>query len=1199
MDRDRNLLFGVLGVQLRKVTPAQLVDAAGAWATDPSRDLGSRLVEAGVLTERDRQLIDRFVEDAVEAYGGNPAATLVALGGEEQVYETFQGSVVRTAKGWESSVPPETFPRAEEDLDAEVRIHEIPGRYREKSEHGRGAMGRVLLVYDEALGREIVLKELLPLPAGASVEQPSPVRKSTHLVARFLREARTTGRLEHPSIVPVYELGQRQDGTLYYTMKLVRGRTLQDALQKAGPLRRRLELLSHFVDLCQALAYAHSRGVVHRDLKPQNVMVGEFGETVVIDWGLAKVKGIRDVSDEELEKTVLSSKLRTGGEGADTLAGDVLGTPAYMSPEQARGEIDRIDERSDVYSLGVILYVLLTGRLPFSEGSISDVLAKVVNEAPPSARTLEPAAPAELAAICARAMEKDPARRYQSAKELAEDVERFQSGALVHSYQYTTGYLVRRFVSRHKAILSTATAGVLVAVALSVFYVVTLGIANDDLRRSLHQANMFLADSRIAGGQYDVAMRALEAVPPDLRNWEWGWMQYRCRSRVWATLASRSGSGHSVSFSGDGGRVVTTSWDQVAKIWDAESGKELVTLAGHSGQVLSASFSGDGCRVVTASMDGTAKIWDAESGQELATLAGHSGEWTSASFTGDGCRVVTASADRTAKIWDAESGKELATLAGDPKRISTPSLSWDGRRAFNVSSDGTAKIWDAESGQELATLAGHSGNMLFASFSRDGRRVVTTARGDGTAKIWDAESGQELATLAGHSGEWTSASFSGDGRRVVTGSSDGTAKIWDAASGKELATLIGHSGQVSCASFSGDGRRVLTVTYDDRTVKVWDAESGKELATLAGQSGQIFSASFSTDGRRVLTVSYDDGTAKIWVTESEQEFKALAGPSAHAISYASFSGDGRRALIVCEDMPEKIWDAESGQELATLAGHSGRVVSASFSGDGRRVVTLDFSPTIATIWDAESGKELAALSGRMHSASMSRDGRRVLTTTLPSGTVKILDAESGKELATLASPVSEGFSAFSGDGRRVVTLDITGTFATIWDAESGKVLARCAYQSSARLYACSVWFSGDGQRVVTSFSDGTAKIWDAGSGKELATLAGHSGEVRSASFSGDGRRVLTVSRDRTAKIWDAESGKELATLTGHAGGMLAASFSGDGRRVLTISADGTLQTLTAMPWRTEDMPGDDTMTLDQRLELWNRERIKAAGESAK
>lgn len=350
MDRDRNLLFGILGVQLRKFTPAQLIDAAAGWVADPSRDLAARLVEAGVIGEKDRKLLLELVEHAVYAHGGDASATLDAFGGEQQLAQSFHGAIVLTEDGTVSlstafMEPPDAA------ASSNPGVPETPGRYKHISEHARGGMGRVLLVHDHHLNREVALKELLPATGnGKTPDAPSPVRVSVPFMARFLQEAQITGQLEHPSIVPVYELGHRMDGTLYYTMKLVRGRTLSKAIKEAPAFNDRLKLIPHFLDLCQAIAYAHSRGIIHRDLKPANVMVGDFGETVVLDWGLAKAKNKLDVHADGLAETIRALNVAGGPvEMAKTSYGQAMGTPAYMPPEQARGDIHAIDERSDVY----------------------------------------------------------------------------------------------------------------------------------------------------------------------------------------------------------------------------------------------------------------------------------------------------------------------------------------------------------------------------------------------------------------------------------------------------------------------------------------------------------------------------------------------------------------------------------------------------------------------------------------------------------------------------------------------------------------------------------------------------------------------------------------------------------------------------------------------------------------------------------
>lgn len=475
MDRDWNLLFGILAVRLQKISPAQLVDAAARWIENPQRDMPDWLAEANAIQEDDRHAITRLVNDAVAANNGDASATLALFGGEDQIYECYRGTVVLSpSRGVRSATPPES---SEFDVAAVPAVEESPGRYNHVSEYARGGMGRVLLVEDKHLGRKVAWKELL-LPT-ADPSEPSTVRMSMSLVSRFLQEARITGQLEHPSIVPVYELGRRANGSLYYTMKLVRGENLQKAIRACESLADRLKLLPHFLDLCQALAYAHSRGVIHRDIKPANVMVGEFGETVVLDWGLATTKD----DPPHTEEAAPFERVRSGDDDSwGTEYGSALGTPSYMPPEQAEGHLDHIDERSDVYSLGAVLYELLTGRAPFSDASPEHILNRVIHAEPKPVRELEPEVPPDLAAICERAMQKLPSRRYHSARELADEIARFQSGAFVRAYEYGFLTYLRKFIARHKAVVAVSTAAVAVIIGLSTYFAARIVSTNQELR---------------------------------------------------------------------------------------------------------------------------------------------------------------------------------------------------------------------------------------------------------------------------------------------------------------------------------------------------------------------------------------------------------------------------------------------------------------------------------------------------------------------------------------------------------------------------------------------------------------------------------------------------------------------------------------------------------------------------------------------
>jgi serine/threonine protein kinase/WD40 repeat protein len=405
-------------------------------------------------------------------------------------------------------------------------------RYGNSEEIGRGGIGRVLKVVDMALRREVAVKELLVESSdgntGRSAQSGSrrsgnsprsagaPQSREDRLRLRFLREARITGRLEHPNIVPVHELGQRPDGTLYYTMKLVRGRTLREALEAcptAQGLDARLKLIKPVLDLCNAIAYAHSRGVIHRDIKPDNVMLGEFGETIVLDWGLARVIGGTDVQEGDLQKELQSLRRSAN---LKTVQGLPLGTPAYMSPEQALGELDRVNERSDVWGLGAVLYEVLSGHPPFNEGSPLETVMKAASKPVPPILQVSPQAPPELASICMKALAFSPADRYATARDMASELDAYLSGRRVSAYQYTTWELVRRLINKNRP-LSFAVLLILLSLIISTVLISVAYRQTDTARAAAEAAHDAETIQRAAAEAASAAAEAARTAAESAR----------------------------------------------------------------------------------------------------------------------------------------------------------------------------------------------------------------------------------------------------------------------------------------------------------------------------------------------------------------------------------------------------------------------------------------------------------------------------------------------------------------------------------------------------------------------------------------------------------------------------------------------------------------------------------------------------------
>jgi WD40 repeat protein len=452
-------------------------------------------------------------------------------------------------------------------------------------------------------------------------------------------------------------------------------------------------------------------------------------------------------------------------------------------------------------------------------------------------------------------------------------------------------------------------------------------------------------------------------------------------------LKGYAGGVHSAAFSPDGTRIVTASWDNTVRLWDAKTVKPISEpLIGHANAVVTAAFSPDGKLIVTASWDNTARLWDAETGKPIGeALTGHKGSVLSAEFSPDGKRIVTASADRTARLWDAETGKPIGEpLTGHAEDVESAAFSPDGKRIVTASLDKTARLWDAETGKLIGEPpTGHADAVSSAAFSPDGKRIVT-ASADRTARLWAAETGTPIGEpLKGHENPVTSAAFSPDGKRIVTASADKTARLWDAETGKPIGqSLIGHADSVLSAAFSPDGKRIVTAS-DDKTARLWAAETGKPIGeSLTGHTEGIITAAFSPDGKRIVTASLDK-TARLWDAETSKPIGESLIGHADSVLSAAFSPDGKRIVTASADETARLWDAETGKPIGeSLIGHANSVWSAAFSPDGKRIVTASLDKT-AQLWDAETGKPisepLTGHSASVLSAAFSPDGKRIVT----------------------------------------------------------------------------------------------------------------------------------------------------------------------------------------------------------------------------
>ena len=1060
-------------------------------------------------------------------------------------------------------------------------------RYKLVEKIGEGGCGVVYVAEQtEPVRRRVALKVL------------KPGMDSRQVVARFESERQALAMMDHPNVAKVLDAGTTQTGRPYFVMELVRGIRITDYCdQEKLSTRQRVEL---FIQVCQAIQHAHQKGIIHRDIKPSNILVtlhdpDRSGVPKVIDFGIAKA------TEGRLTEQTVYTQLH-----------QFIGTPAYMSPEQAEMSGLDIDTRSDIYSLGVLLYELLVGSTPFDAKGLMagglDKMRQTIREQEPvrpstklarlpgeelttaaNRRSIEASRLVHLLRgdldwVVMKCLEKDRSRRYETAAGLAVDLKRHLKNEPVVARPPSSLYRFQKMVQRNK--LAFAAAGA-VAAAL----VLGLGASTWLFIREANAHDRAVAAEREQSQLREMAQKAQAKETQQRQRAERG--EHLSQRLLYAANMSLTQQAWDLNNVGRVRQLLRETADYPERgfewsYWQRQAHLEFKTLRGHSGGIINVVFSPDGQRILSGSEDNTAKVWEVATGRELLTLKGHvAGVWSGA-FSPNGRRMVTGSGDQTAKVWDAATGKELFTLKGHSGGIGSALFSPDGQRIVTCAADLAVKIWDASSGKELLNLRDRGNFVQFVGSSSDDQRMVTGIA-DLTTRVWEAVGGKELFTLKGHSALMRYWAVSPDGQLIATGSDDQTAKLWETVSGKERFTLRGHRGSVVHVAFSRDGRRLVTGSAD-QTAKVWDAATGKELFTLKGHSGNVVHVAFSPDGQQVVTGSADQ-TAKVWRLVGDQELLTLTGHGA-GIRSVAISPDGSRIVTGCADQTAKVWEAASGKELLTVKGHGDWSSSVAFSPEGQRVVSASADQT-AKLWESASGKELLILKGHsaaLSSAAFSPDGRRIVTGSRDR-TARVWEAANGKELLRLKGH-SDGITsvAYSPDGQRVVTGSADQT-AKVWEAASGKQLLTLKGHSDR---ITSVAFSPDGQRVVTGSADQTAKVWDMASGNELLTLKGHSAAIRSVAFSFDGQRILSGSVDQTAKLWDALSGKELLTLKGHANGVNSVAFSADGQRVITASQDQTARVWDAATGRQIAAWQSEEKAAAERLVFLRQEQAAAA-----
>jgi WD40 repeat protein/tRNA A-37 threonylcarbamoyl transferase component Bud32 len=1143
-ETDRNLLFGVLCLQAGLLDAPRFAEVCTAWTARKDTPLADLLAERGWLTAEDRAHVEFLLARRLDRHGGDARRSLAACADEaaRQVLATLDDVEVRNSL---AELPARD---GQSVLSTAAYQPQNRGRYTLTRLHAEGGIGQVWLAYDHDLGREVALKELRPERVSSPTSQ-----------GRFLDEARITGQLEHPGIVPVYELARPANGQAsYYTMRFIKGRTLREAIRDyhekrqkgtAGPLDLNA-LLTAFVAVCNAVAYAHSRGVLHRDLKPQNVVLGDYGEVLVLDWGLARLVD-RPESDSETAPVVVELDVQHEA----TVQGQVLGTPAYMAPEQAAGRLDLIDRRTDVYGLGAILYEILAGRPPFHEVKTPAMLSVIGARDPEPPRQVAGGVSPALEAVCLKALAKKREARYATAGELADEVRCWLADEPIAAWPEPFPRRLARWGRRHKPLVAGAAALLVAAVAalaLGTFLLereqrrteqaraqadanfheaaeraLALQRQSEALERQAYITRVNLAYRECLANNVAQSERLLDGCPEARRGWEWSYCRRLCHleSLTIAPDAKRHGGRLDIVFGPDG-TIAAGNVDGTITLWDAATGQEVRTLRGHSGPVFGVAFSPDGRQLASGGGMADVKLWDVGGGQELRSFRGPAGRVPYLRFSPDGRRLAAGSATGIeapykpgVKVWELATGHEGASFQGRHWGNAAVAFSPDGRRLASVNEWMTdLRFHDPATGREVRTVDLEAGDGGYAvAWASDGRRLAVGGR-DGSVVLWDADANARVAILRGHTGGVHDVAFSSDGRLLATAGADGAVKVWDATVGREIASYRGHTEPVFRVGFGPDGTRLATMAWD-QTIKIWEVADHPDVPTLRGNRGWAFRTAFSPDGTRLVTAGFN--IVIVRAVASGQTVASFLRPGG-GVQGLALSPDGRQVASSGEFAQTfELHDAETGRLLRTFRGHTGRLRAVAFAPNGRRLASASEDRTVR-LWDAQTGKEVLVFRGHPH------------------GVFAV---------------------AFAPNGGVVASIGWNDT-VRLWDAATGRelrALAGAAHRPPTSVFGNALAISPDARRLAAPGERGTVLVWDVDSGGVALTLAGHTGDVYGIAFSADGRRIVSAAADQTLKLWDAATGEEVITLRGHTDGVLGVAFSPDGLRIASASADMTVK----------------------------------------